>query len=150
MKNPMFFLMTLMITFLATEAFAQPAPPSCLSAEKQPFSDCAAIFVNQDMLVDDYSPRGKCKISQDAKGTLYVSTTEFSMDLLNPMKSIAFRIAIINSSTNTIWQFSDKTYKKIELEKIIGKCQVGDDILIMTVDQEYALPHNKIEIEWGC
>ncbi|MEO1263710.1 MAG: hypothetical protein AAFZ15_33175 [Bacteroidota bacterium] len=150
MKNPMLLLAAIFITFFATETFAQPAPPACLSAEKQPYSDCTAIFLNQEMLVDDYSPKGKCKISQNATGTLFVSTTQLSLDFANPLKSIEFRVAIVNNQTNTIWQYSDKTYKKVDLEKILEKCEVGDDILIMTVDQTYSLPHNKIEIEWGC
>lgn len=151
MKNLIFLLTTLFLFILVTDATAQPSPPSCMAVGPQPFSTCAAVFLNDKMLVDNYSPKGKCSVSPDAKGSIFLSAVELSInDLTKPLKSIEFRVAIVNNQTNTIWQFADETFTEIKLEKIIKKCQVGDAIIFMTVDQQYSLPHNKIEIEWGC
>lgn len=102
------------------------------------------------MLVDDYSPQGKCSINQAAEGTLYVSTVGLSMDFTRPFQTVEFRVAILNNETNTIWSYSEETFTKIDLKKVIEKCKVGDDIIIMTVDKRFSLPHNVIEIAWGC
>ena len=38
------------------------------------FSNCSAAFLNQKMIVDDYSPQGKCVLNTSAIGQLTVNT----------------------------------------------------------------------------
>ena len=42
------------------------------------FSNCSAIFLNQKMVVDDYSPKGKCLLQTTTTGQLTVCTAVFS------------------------------------------------------------------------
>ena len=150
MKTSIIATFLFALFFLPAMAFCQPSIPSCLAKEKLPFSNCAAIFLNDKMLVDEYSPRGEIRISPDSDGKIYVSTVNFSLDLLTPYKSIGFKVAIRNKKTNTLWMYSDETYAQINLKSILSKCEVGDEIVLLTVDKEYSLSHNTIKIDWGC
>jgi hypothetical protein len=114
------------------------------------FADCAAIIYKGEMLVDEYSPRGKCKLEGGMKGIITVSAVELNEQGARPVKNIPFKIAIKDAETNTQWMFSDKTFKKVMLEDILKECNNGDKIIIITTDQKYALPHNEIEIMDGC
>lgn len=151
MKNVTLLLLTIFSLFLVESVSAQtcqPAP-SCKSATK-PFSNCAAAFLNNKMLVNDYSPNGRCIVEEGSKGKLMVSTVNLSFESVEPFKSAGFKVAIKNEETGTLWLFSEETYREIEVEKILAKCQKGDKIVLLTVDNEFSLPHNEIAINWGC
>ena len=119
-------------------------------SEPVDFGDCAAIFYEGEMLVDEYSPRGKCKLEEGMKGTLAVSTVMLSEEESKPIKSLDFYVAIKNVKTNTQYLFSEKPVKTIQLEDILEKCNSGDNIIIMTTDRKNSLSHHEIEIKWGC
>ena len=40
--------------------------------------------------------------------------------------------------------FSDEKFKHINIQSILKKCKKGDLIVLMTTDNQYALPHNEI------
>ena len=40
--------------------------------------------------------------------------------------------------------FSKDKIQKIEIQKILEKCKKGDYIIVLTVNNEFALSHNKI------
>lgn len=126
----------------------QPAP-SCQSVAKY-FSNCAAVFFNDKMMVNDYSPKGKCVIEEGMKGSLQVSSVQLTPNLAIPVEPVKFKVAIRNDETNTLWLFSDEPYTEIPVEDILAKCKKGDKIVLLTLDSEFALPHNEIEIMWGC
>ena len=142
-------LITLFSIFLSTFADAQFLDPDHKS-KLDNYKDCVAILYKGKMLVDDYSPKGKCKLEQGMTGALTLATVELSDDGAKPIKNIAFKIAIRNSRTNTIWMYSDETTKEVQLEDVLKKCEQNDRIIIMTVDQQYALPHPEIELLGGC
>jgi hypothetical protein len=152
MKNVTFLLLTIFSLFsagLASAQNCQPAP-ACQKQLAKPFSNCAAAFLNNKMLVNDYSRNGRCIVEEGAKGKLMVSTVNLSFESAEPFKSAGFKVAIKNEETGTLWLFSEETYREIELESILSKCQRGDKIVLLTVDNEFSLPHNEIAINWGC
>lgn len=114
---------------------------------QNPFNDCAAICLDKVALVKDYSPRGTCEIELDATGTLAAYTVELSETAITPKKHIRFKVAIEDAATKTLWLFSEETFKKIPVEKILAKCKKGDVIRLLTVDNTYALPHNEILVK---
>ena len=115
------------------------------------YKECAAIIFDGNLLVDKYTPEGKCELKPRKEGTIAVSTVDLSNLRGTPGKRIGFRVAIKNGRTKTMWMYSEKTLYSIEMKDIIKKCEPGDNIVIMTVDQQYSLPHNEIELIWdGC
>jgi hypothetical protein len=107
------------------------------------FNSCAAVFLNNVMIVDKYSTTGKCQISKEAIGE--ISAGEVSLgDKVEITSKISFGVAIKNRNSGTILLFSSKTFKKIDVQQILSKCNKGDSILILTTDDKFALPHNEI------
>ncbi len=117
-----------------------------LSAQSK-FSECSAIFLNQKMVVDDYSPNGKCQLKANAKGTLTVNTAIFENDTWRAEDQIGFKITIRDGNTKTLLSYSEISFLKIDIQSILSKCKKGDSILISVLKDKYALPHNEILVE---
>lgn len=117
-----------------------------LSAQSK-FSNCSAIFLNQKMVVDDYSPNGRCVLKPNASGQLTVCTTVFENNQWRAVENIYFNIIIRDGSTKTLLAYSNVTYKSIGIQDVLSKCRKGDYILISVIKDEYALPHNEILVE---
>ncbi|KAA3634904.1 MAG: hypothetical protein DWQ02_10625, partial [Bacteroidetes bacterium] len=81
---------------------------------------------------------------------LTVSKVNLGCQSTKAGKGIGFRVAIKNDRTNTLWMYSPKVLFEVNLQEVLKKCEEGDSILIMTVDQKYSLSHHVIEVEWGC
>ena len=113
------------------------------------YNDCAAILYKGDMLVDEYSPRGVCKLESGMKGMISVATVELTDKGGTPKINVGFMVAIENERTKTKYMYSNQVYQEIDLEDILKKCEAGDKIIIMTTDQKYALTHNVIDIKWN-
>ena len=110
------------------------------------FNHCAAIFLNSKILVDEYSPSGKCIIDMTAEGILSVQTVNFTSEECKPLDKIDFKLAIRDGGTNTLVSYSDQTFSEESIEKILNNCKKGDSIVILTKDARYALPHHEILI----
>ena len=153
MQPAKLFFSTLLFISISLSSGTQSSMDVFFSALPYPnYKECAAILYKGKLLVDEYSPKGKCKLEQGMKGTLSVATIT-SSDSDNtpvPAKNIAFRVAIKNGRTNTIWMYSEKNLLEVQLEDILKKCEKGDRIIFMTVDQQYSLPHHEIELNSGC
>ena len=108
------------------------------------FNNCSAAFLNSKMLVNEYSPSGKCSISITEKGNLTVSTVNLSAHNNKAVESIMFQVAIKDKETGTVMLVSKERIKKIGIQKVLEKCKKGDHILVLTLNDEYALPHNEI------
>jgi hypothetical protein len=113
------------------------------------FSSCSAVFINDQMIVDEYSASAKAKISKDAVGWISAGAVNLGDVSKGEKKAevtekLEFGVAIKDANTGTIILFSTKTLKKIEAEKVLSKCKKGDSIIIMTTDNTFALPHNEI------
>jgi hypothetical protein len=116
---------------------------------QESFSNCSAVFLNSQMIVEEYSASAKAKISKDAAGWISAGTVnmgdvgkgEKTFDI---SEKFEFGVAIKDANTGTIMLFSPKQYKKVEAEKVLAKCRKGDSIIIMTTNNAFALPHNEI------
>ena len=114
------------------------------------YKDCAAIIYRGNLLVNEYSPKGICKLEGGMEGTLSVAAVKMSEAGASPTKKIGFKVAIKNARTNTLWMFSEETLQEVLIEDLLEKCEPEDRIIIMTVDQQYSLPHHEIEVRMGC
>jgi hypothetical protein len=103
--------------------------------------------VNKKLLVDDYSPSGKCVLNSTASGDLTVNTATFDNNQWLAGKKIAFKIIIRDGLTKTLWSYSGATYEAVGIKEVLSKCKKGDSILISLIKDQYALPHNEILIE---
>ncbi len=113
------------------------------------YNDCAAIIYNGRVLVDKYSPEGKCQLEMGMTGLISVAAVQLG-ECNKVGQNIDFRVAVKNDRTNTLWMYSEDTFREVLLEDILKKCEKGDRIIIMTVDQKYSLPHHEIELLSGC
>lgn len=114
------------------------------------YSECAAILINDKMLVDEFSPSGKCTLEKEMKGNLSVATVHLSDEGARPLNNVKFQIAIYNKRTNTMRMFSQESYKSVAIESVLKGLEIEDEIVIMTVNKEYSLSHHRIGIVWGC
>ncbi len=130
--------------------FLQNGNAQTSSCKSNKFSECAAIYLDNKMMVDDYSPSGKCTVMPNSKGILHVYGIRLYPEMQIPMDQVSFKVAIHNTKTNTMWMFSEETYQTLALEKVLAKCEEGDNIILLTTNSQYSLPHHKIEIMWGC
>ncbi len=110
---------------------------------QEKFTNCTAAYLDNKLVVSEYSPTGFCEIGESASGELTVQT----MDDTTPTGKTSFKIAIRDGGTKTLLSFSDKTYKEIPIKQVLAKCKPGDAIVLLTTDSRYALPHNEILIK---
>ncbi len=111
------------------------------------FSNCTAAFLNNKMVVDNYSPDGKCILDHKSTGELTVCTANLSPTESIAVDKIKFKVAIRDQNTKTITMYSDETFKQVSIQKIMTKARIGDHLVLITMDNEYALPHNEILIK---
>lgn len=115
-------------------------------AQKQ-FTNCTAAFLDHKMVVNEYTPSGKCILAANSSGELTVCTADLSPSGSIPIDKIKFRIAIRDANTQTLWMYSDDLYTTVDVQKVLTKCRKGDHIVLLTTDDQYALPHNEILVQ---
>lgn len=114
---------------------------------QQSFNSCSAAFVGDKMVVDAYTPKGKCRLSPAATGTLTVQTVDLSPTKSKAVDKIDFKVAIRDKATGTLHQYSNETYRQVPVQQVLARCKKGDQIVLLTVDDRYALPHNEILVQ---
>ena len=120
---------------------------STFGYSQQKFSNCSAAFLDNKMVVNEYTDKGKCVISASAKGQLSVCTANLSPKQSLPVDKLLFKVAIRDKSTKTMVMFSNENYKQLDIQKVLAKCKKGDHIVLLTTSDEYALPHNEILVQ---
>lgn len=115
-----------------------------VSGETTPHNTCSAAFINTKMLVDQYTPNGKCMLPTNATGLLSVYTVALNPGKCSPKEKIDFKIAIRDKQTQTFTMYSDETFKQTDIKQVLQKCEKGDKIILLTTHTRYALPHNEI------
>ncbi|MBA4850727.1 hypothetical protein [Emticicia sp. BO119] len=109
---------------------------------------CAAAFLGNKMIVDQYNKTGyKNEISLKTLGDLTVNTVDLSRTESNAVDKIPFKVAIKEKDTQTITLFSKEDFMKVDVQKILSHCKKGDQIVLLTLDKQYALPHNEILVK---
>lgn len=122
---------------------------SASAQDAKPYSDCAAIYIGDDMLVSEYSPQGKCTLASKTTGLLTVSTVSLSDEGSTRTLAIPFRVAIRHGETGTVYLLhQNDSVNSIKIKDVLAECQPGDDVLILTDDNRYSLPHNEISVQW--
>ncbi|MCC6463302.1 MAG: hypothetical protein IT260_22725 [Saprospiraceae bacterium] len=119
---------------------------ACCGAQTR-FTNCSAAFLDNKMVVDDYSPTGKCSLPDTATGELTVCTADLSPQGSHPVDQIKFKVAIRDQQTGTLTMFSNETFKRVDIRNILSRCRKGDHIVLITMVDEYALPHNEILVK---
>ncbi|GAB2800811.1 hypothetical protein GCM10027275_53540 [Rhabdobacter roseus] len=123
----------------------------CLSAlsfsRQTPFSACSAAFLNNKMIVNEYSPQGTCTVAAGATGQLTVCTAELSPQASKAIDKIDFKVAIRDEQTHTLLMYSDETYRQVDIQRVLSQCKKGDRIVLLTTSNLYALPHNEILVQ---
>lgn len=114
------------------------------------YQNCAAIFFNDKLLVNHFSPNGECRITRDQKGELKVSTVKISDDNVEQIKDIPFRVAIKNIETNTMYLLHTEDVMTADFQEILQYCETNDQLVILTRSQLYNLTYHNIIIDWGC
>lgn len=135
MKQQQTLFLVLLCTILGTSALAQGT-----------FTSCSAAFVDSKMVVDTYSPTGKCLLATTATGDLTVQTVELSAADSKAIDKIDFKVAIRDKATGTLHLFSNETYRQLPVQRVLASCKKGDHIVLLTLDNRYALPHNEIQV----
>jgi hypothetical protein len=126
-------IIVLIFILFCSKSFAQKA-----------FTNCAAVFLDNKMIVGEYSVKAKANISLSAQGELSVGTVALSEKENKLVDNFAFSVAIKDKETGTLMLFSKENYAKINIQKILSRCHKGDSIVILTLNNEYSLPHNEI------
>lgn len=134
MKN-VFYLMGGFLSFVINPSFAQ-----------NKFTNCAAAFLNDKMIVTEYSTKGKSAVAENATGKLTVCTAEIGTSETKAIEKVSFRVAIRDEKSKTLVMFSEEKFKQIEIQSILKKCRKGDLIVLLTTDNQYALPNNEIVV----
>ena len=82
-----------------------------------------------------------------ATGTLTVQTVDLSLTTSIGIDKIEFRVAIRDKATGTLFQYSGETYREVAIQSVLAHCKKGDQIVLLTIDGRYALPHNEILVQ---
>lgn len=117
---------------------------SQISLAQKSFSNCSAAFLNNKMVVSEYTDKGKCEISGSTSGNLTVNTVNLSSAESKAVDKITFKVAIRDKNTGTLTLFSDAEYTAVDIKSILSKCKKGDHIVLLTLNAEFSLPHNEI------
>ena len=117
---------------------------STLSLAQGSFNSCSAAFVGGKMVVNEYSPKGQCRLATTTTGELTVQTVELSPTENKALDKIDFKVAIRDQATGTLHLYSGETFRQVPVQRVLTKCKKGDHIVLLTLDNRYALPHNEI------
>ena len=135
-------------TQLLISVFLSLACVASMSAQREDFSNCSAAFLNEKMIVDEYTTTGKCVVSSSATGKLSLHPVTLAQDKPPvPGKNIRFKVAIRSSESKTLMLLSEKTYEEVDVQTILKECKKGDHIVLITLEREWAVPHSEILVE---
>lgn len=109
------------------------------------FNTCAAVYLNDDMLISEYSPRGKSQVSMDAQGQLRlrkIVAPKDKWEVSGPAQE--FRVAIKDKQTGSLVMLDDRRYRSLKLSEVLAFCEAGDKIMIIATDRSLGIPGAEI------
>lgn len=152
-----FFLCAMMVCLLTTNlTFAQPYQLpgiqfSSTNAETKAYKNNAAILLDGKVLTKDHFRENQPKLFQGMTGKLTVASVSNTSGCNSAaINNIRFQVAIKNSRTNTQWIYSSKNLFELDIDHLLRKCEAGDRIIIMPVDQQYSLSLHEMWVGIGC
>lgn len=107
---------------------------------------CSAAFVEGKMVVNEYTPNGRCQLPAKAMGTLTVQTVALTPTDAKALGKIGFKVAIRDKASGTLRMFSGDTFRQLPVQRVLAHCRKGDRVVLLTTQKRYALPHNEILI----
>ncbi|GAA4394701.1 hypothetical protein GCM10023187_00810 [Nibrella viscosa] len=111
------------------------------------FTHCSAAFLGNKMVVNAYTPTGKCVVSATATGPLTLHTVDLSPTESKKVEQLSFQVAIRDKDTKTLLLYSKESLRQVDIQQVLAKCRKGDYIVLLTLDDRYALPHNEILVQ---
>ncbi|MBD2755879.1 hypothetical protein [Spirosoma validum] len=117
---------------------------SNLCAGQHTFTTCSAAFLRNKMIVNEYTTKGKCSVATNATGKLTVNIVELSPGESKVTTRLPFTVAIRDKNTKTLTMYSTQSCKQLPVQNVLSRCRKGDHIVLITTDNQYALPHNEI------
>ncbi len=117
--------------------------------EKSDNRSCSVVCLNDQWLPTSYEADAETNISITATGILSVHETFDVADRnnYNRKEFIDFKVAAFKKEIGSLISFSEETYQKIDVSKILQQCEKGDQIVILLKDKDhYSLPHYQIEV----
>lgn len=119
-----------------------------LTAQDNDFNTCAAAFLDNKMIVNEYTTEGKCVLATNVTGELTLRPVIFEEGKeLKMGEKIPFKIAIRGGTSRTLMMFSEKTYKEIDIQKVLKECKKGEYVVLLTTEREWSVPHGEILVE---
>lgn len=143
-KSILFISMLLVSAWVGAQTF----DPWGVFPEETPHQTCAAIVYANKAVEKSDRP---LMIKPDTKGTLSVATVKMSEAGTALMDPIAFRVAIKDHKTQTLWMATDQVYHdEVDLAELLPFCGQGDQLVFMPVDRRYGLLAQAIVVGDGC
>jgi len=118
-----------------------------ISFAQDSFEQCAAAFLNTRMVVDEYSPKGQCRLDLHSMGELTVQTVNLSPTESKALTAIPFKVAIRDGRTHTLTMYAQTDFLKLAIQDVLKRCRKGDSLVLLTLQDQYSLPHNEILIQ---
>lgn len=110
-----------------------------------------AVLYDGKPIVKEDSPDGPLKLTSRTRGKITIAPIDRTSREVLQNPPIGFKIGIRDYQSNTLWMYSEKTFYEVRLEDILSKCQMGDQVIFMTVDRKYRLPRHEVVVSGdGC
>lgn len=110
---------------------------------------CSVVCLEDNWIPESYDSGAKSSIDINTKGVISVHETNDVSDKkdYNRKDFIEFKVAIFKKSFDSMISFSDEAYTSLNAQKVLKKCEKGDQIIILLKDSErYSLPHHRIDV----
>lgn len=130
-----------LIVFVTIIGFAQK--PNAINRS------CSVVCLDDNWIPESYDRNAKSSIDIDANGVISVHETNDISDKsdYNRKDFIEFKVAIFKKSFDSIISFSGESYTSINAQKVLKKCEKGDQIVVILLNAEkFALPHHRIDV----
>jgi len=110
------------------------------------FNKSAAIFFNENILVNVYSSKPGCFMGTSLDGYVTVYKLAEKRNGAANTDKIPFQIAIYNKEKKTMRMFSSRVYEYIKWQEIVQELLEDESVYIMLTDKQYTLEYHEIKI----
>jgi len=110
---------------------------------------CSVVCLNDSWIPESYNVGAKCAIKYESSGIISVHETDeiTAKKDYNRADFIPFKVAIYKKKIGTLVLFSEESYIRLDVQKVLAQCQKGDQIMVILDNTEkYSLPHHRIDI----
>ena len=110
---------------------------------------CSVVCLDDQWIPESYNVGAKTMINYGSEGIISVHETNdiSDRDRYNREDFISFKVAIFRDTDDTMVSYSDKSYKKLAVQKVLSQCEPGDEVVIILDDPDkFSLPHHRIKV----